>query len=242
MKRVAAVRFPGYGLQARVLQRDHAHSLNIWELELDGAAAPRREKKKARIPGPIPQAQTDQGHWGLQISTGRKEIGVHVDRSGTMEIWVASRDGESNPRCNLTAVGPEQEAAALVARQQWIVFLTRQTEMAQRFTKIKLGSGAPQAMTPDESENRMPEAGREHGKWIYFASSANQRIARSGKVASRGGRRGNSSDKSTADHACAQSPPIGKTLYYAKPHTPIRRSGKGRSTGHGNTRAQQLRH
>jgi Tol biopolymer transport system component/DNA-binding winged helix-turn-helix (wHTH) protein len=180
------------------------HSLNIWELEL---ADPRRvaERKEQRILVPS-TSETDQGP-GPQVSPDGKKLAFMSDRSGTMEIWVSDRDG-SNP-VQLTAVGGAG-TPRWSPDSEWVAF-DASDRSGTKIYKIKLGSGAPQAMTPDESENRCPSWSRD-GKWIYFASTRTNeyqvwKVPAEGGAAIQVTRHGGHAALESAD---------GKTLYYAK--------------------------
>ena len=179
------------------------HSLNIWELELNGPGSERKEQKILISA----TSETDQGP-GPQVSPDGKKLAFMSDRSGTMEIWTSDRDG-GNP-VQLTAVGsagtprwsPDSES---------IVFDVSGARGPAKIYKIKLGSSEPQLLTADDFENRCPSWSRD-GKWIYFASTrSNQyqvwKVPAGGGAAIQVTKQGGHAALESAD---------GKTLYYAK--------------------------
>jgi len=181
------------------------HSLNIWELELNGlGTTAQREEQRILVSA---TSETDQGP-GPQISPDGRKLAFMSDRSGTMEIWTSGRDG-SNP-VQLTAVGsagtprwsPDSES---------IVFDVSGGRGPAKIYKIKLGSSEPQLLTPDESENRCPSWSRD-GKWIYFASTRSNQY-QVWKVPAEGGAAIQVTKQ--GGHAALESAD-GKTLYYAK--------------------------
>ena len=180
------------------------HSLNIWELDLaDPNRAAQRQEQHILVPS---TSETDQGP-GPQISPDGKKLAFMSDRSGTMEIWVSDRDG-SNP--------VQATAVAGAGTPRWspdgqsIVF-DANDRTGTKIYKIKLGSAAPQLLTADEYENRVPSWSHD-GKWVYFAST------RSGhyevwKIPSNGGTPVQITKQ--GGHAALESAD-GKTIYYAK--------------------------
>jgi Tol biopolymer transport system component/DNA-binding winged helix-turn-helix (wHTH) protein len=181
------------------------HSLNIWELELNGPGSSAARKEQRILVSAT--SETDQGP-GPQISPDGKKLAFMSDRSGTMEIWTSDRDG-SNP-VQLTAVGgagtprwsPDSESIVFDAAGR----------NATRIYKIKLGESEPQLLTPDDSENRCPSWSRD-GKWIYFASTRTQNGYQVWKVPADGGAPIQVTKQ--GGHAALESAD-GKTLYYAK--------------------------
>ena len=139
------------------------HSLNIWELELH-PDAPGAKKTEQHILV-ASTSETDQGP-GPQVSPDGKKLAFMSDRTGTMEIWVSDRDG-TNP-VQVTAVGsagtprwsPDSQSIAFDASDK----------NGTKIYRVKLGSGVPQLLTPDEFENRVPSWSHD-GKWVYFAST-----------------------------------------------------------------------
>lgn len=180
------------------------HSLNIWELELtDPQRATQRKEQRILVPS---TSETDQGP-GPQISPDGKKLVFMSDRSGTMEIWASERDG-SNP-VQLTAVGGAG-TPRWSPDSQWIAF-DASDRNGTKIYKIKLGSGTPQLMTHDESENRCPSWSRD-GEWIYFASTRTNeyqvwKIPADGGAAIQVTKQGGHAALESAD---------GKLVYYAK--------------------------
>jgi Tol biopolymer transport system component/DNA-binding winged helix-turn-helix (wHTH) protein len=175
-------------------------SLSIWQLDL---TSPSHERPSLLVAS---TSDTDQGP-GPQFSPDGKKLAYMSDRSGTMEIWVSSRDG-SNP-FQLTAVG-------VAGTPRWspdsqsIVFDANSPDGPKVLT-INLRGGAPQVLTPDKFESEVPSWSRD-GKWIYFGST------RGGddqvwKVPAVGGPPVQVTHQ--GGHAALESPD-GKILYYAK--------------------------
>jgi Tol biopolymer transport system component/DNA-binding winged helix-turn-helix (wHTH) protein len=180
------------------------HSLNIWELELQ-PDAPGAKKVEQHILV-ASTSETDQGP-GPQISPDGKKLAFMSDRTGTMEIWVSDRDG-SNP-VQVTAVGsagtprwsPDSQSVAFDASEK----------NGTKIYKVKLGSGVPQLLTPDEFENRVPSWSHD-GKWVYFASTRTNSY-QVWKVPAEGGTAVQLTKQ--GGHAAIESAD-GKLLYYAK--------------------------
>lgn len=182
----------GYRLAYERLLRN----LSIWELDLTESA----EKHPFLLVAST--SDTDQGP-GPQFSPDGKKLAYMSDRNGTMEIWVANRDG-GNPY-QLTAVGgagtprwsPDSQA---------VVFDVNSIG-GEKIVKMSLQGGVPQVL----AEGVCPSWSRD-GKWVYFAS------ARTGgwqvwKVPVAGGSPVQVTQK--GGHAALESPD-GKYLYYAK--------------------------
>ncbi len=179
-------------------------SLSVWQMDL---AQP--DKQPHLLVSST--SDTDQGP-GPQFSPDGQKLAYMSDRSGTMEIWVSNRDG-SRP-FQLTAVGGAG-TPRWSPDSQSIVFDVNRQEGGSKVVRINLRGGAPQILTPDNSDGVVPSWSRD-GKWIYFAST------RSGdfqvwKVPAKGGppvqvtRQGG--------HAAIESPD-GKFVYYAKNAAP----------------------
>ncbi len=181
------------------------HSLNIWELELNGPGSNKERKEQKILVSAT--SETDQGP-GPQISPDGKKLAFMSDRSGTMEIWTSDRDG-SNP-VQLTAIGgagtprwsPDSESIVFDASGRG----------AARIYKIRMGSSEPQLLTPDDFENRCPSWSHD-GKWIYFASTRTQNGYQVWKVPAEGGTAIQITKQ--GGHAALESADR-KTLYYAK--------------------------
>ena len=146
-----AVSRRGYRLAYERLLR----SLSIWQMDLSDSG----DKRPYLVVSST--SDTDQGP-GPQFSPDGKRMAYMSDRSGTMEIWVANRDG-SNP-FQLSAVGgagtprwsPDSQA----------VVFDVETTSGERVVTLNLHGGGPQVLTPGE----VPSWSRD-GKWIYFAST-----------------------------------------------------------------------
>jgi len=145
-----AVSRHGYRLAYERLQR----SLSIWQLDLSSAASAHPALLVAST------SDTDQGP-GAQFCPDGKKLAYMSDRTGTMEIWVADRDG-SNPY-QLTAVGgagtPRWSSDC-----QSIAFDVGSTT-GERVVTISLNGGPPHVL----AEGIVPSWSRD-GKWVYFAS------------------------------------------------------------------------
>jgi Tol biopolymer transport system component len=171
-------------------------SLSIWQLDLTGPA----EKRPYLLVSST--SDTDQGP-GPQYSPDGKKLAYMSDRNGTMEIWIANRDGSN--AYQLTAVG-----AAGTPRwspdSQAVVFDVKRSG-GEKIVSMNLRGGAPQAL----AEGVCPSWSRD-GKWVYFAS------ARTGgfqvwKVPAVGGPAVQVTQN--GGHAALESPDS-RYLYYAK--------------------------
>jgi Tol biopolymer transport system component len=147
-------------------------------------------------------SDTDQGP-GPQFSPDGRKVAYMSDRSGTMEIWVANRDG-SNP-FQLSAVGGAG-TPRWSPDSQSVVFDVA-TVTGPKIVVMGLRGGAPQILADGE----VPSFSRD-GKWVYFAS-ARTRDWQVWKVPVIGG----SAIQVThqGGHAALESLD-GKFLYYAK--------------------------
>jgi Tol biopolymer transport system component len=153
-------------------------------------------------------SQTDQGP-GPQFSPDGRKIAYMSDRSGTMEIWVADRDG--NNAYQLTAVGS-------AGTPRWspdsrsIVFDAHGKNTSVIYT-ISLDGGPPRLLTDDVQghESVCPSWSRDR-KWIYFASTRTKSY-QVWKVPAAGGTPMQVTKQ--GGHAAFESPD-GKYLYYAK--------------------------
>jgi Tol biopolymer transport system component/DNA-binding winged helix-turn-helix (wHTH) protein len=179
-------------------------SLSVWQMDL---ATP--EKQPHLLVSST--SDTDQGP-GPQFSPDGQKLAYMSDHSGTMEIWVSNRDG-SRP-FQLTAVGGAG-TPRWSPDSQSIVFDVNRQEGGSKVVRINLRGGAPQILTPGDSESLVPSWSRD-GKWIYFASSRSGDV-QVWKVPATGG----SPVQVTRNggHAALESPD-GKFVYYAKSSAP----------------------
>jgi Tol biopolymer transport system component/DNA-binding winged helix-turn-helix (wHTH) protein len=144
----------GYRLAYERLLR----SLSIWQMDISDSG----DKRPYLIVSST--SDTDQGP-GPQFSPDGKKLAYMSDRSGTMEIWIANRDGSN--AFQLTAVGgagtprwsPDSQAVAFDAT----------TTTGSKIVTMNLHGGAPQILTQDAFHNVCPSWSRD-GKWIYFGS------------------------------------------------------------------------
>ena len=185
----------GYRLAYERLLR----SLSIWQIDLTS------DDKRPYL-SVSSTSDTDQGP-GPQFSPDGQKLAYMSDRGGTMEIWIANRDGSN--AFQLTAVGgagtprwsPDSQAIAFDTRAQG----------GEKIVSMNLHGGAPQTL----AEGIVPSWSHD-GRWIYFVSS------RSGnwqvyKIPAHGGdpiqitQHGGHSALESLD---------GKYLYYAKTATP----------------------
>ncbi len=140
----------GYRLAYDRLMR----ALSIWQMDLSGSS----DKHPFLLVAGT--SDTDQGP-GPQFSPDGKKLAYMSDRSGTMEIWIANRDG-SNP-FQLTAVGgagtprwsPDSDAVVFDAG----------TTSGEKVVTMSLRGGAPQVL----ADGLVPSWSHD-GKWVYFAS------------------------------------------------------------------------
>lgn len=171
-------------------------SLSIWELNVAEAS----EKKPTLLVSST--SNTDQGP-GPQFSPDGKNLAYMSDRNGTMEIWVASRDG-GNPY-QLTAVGgagtprwsPDSQSIAFDVG----------TTTGEKIVTVSLRGGPPLVL----AQGVCPSWSRD-GQWIYFASG-NRDGWQVYKVSAKGGAPQQVTQH--GGHAALESPD-GRYLYYAK--------------------------
>jgi Tol biopolymer transport system component/DNA-binding winged helix-turn-helix (wHTH) protein len=187
-----AVSRHGYRLAYERLLR----SLSIWQLDLTNSA----EKHPYLLVSST--SDTDQGP-GPQFSPDGKKLAYMSDRNGTMEIWIANRDGSD--AFQLTAVGgagtprwsPDSQAVAFDVG----------TTTGMKIVTMNLHGGGPQVL----ADGVCPSWSRD-GKWVYFASTRNgQRQV--WKIPAGGG--ASVQVTQNGGHAALESPD-GKYLYYAK--------------------------
>jgi Tol biopolymer transport system component/DNA-binding winged helix-turn-helix (wHTH) protein len=145
----------GYRLAYERLLR----SLSIWQMDLSDS----RDKRPYLIVSST--SDTDQGP-GPQFSPDGRRLAYMSDRNGTMEIWIANRDG-SNP-FQLTAVGSAGTPRWSPDSQAVVFDVT--TPDGSKIVSMNLHGGAPQIVTPDTFHNVCPSWSRD-GKWIYFGST-----------------------------------------------------------------------
>lgn len=145
-----AVSRRGYRLAYERLLR----SLSIWQMDLT-------QTDKRPYLTVSSTSDTDQGP-GPQFSPDGQKLAYMADSTGTMEIWIANRDG-SNP-FQLTAVGgagtprwsPDGKA---------VVFDVTSTTGA-KIVVMNLHGGAAETL----ADGVCPSFSRD-GKWVYFAST-----------------------------------------------------------------------
>ena len=150
-----AVSRRGYRLAYERLLR----SLSIWQMDLSDSSDKRPYLAVSST------SDSDQGP-GPQFSPDGKRLAYMSDRSGTMEIWVANRDGSNG--FQLTAVGgagtprwsPDSQTVAFDAISTG----------GSKIVTMNLHGGAPQILTQDSFHSVCPSWSHD-GKWIYFASS-----------------------------------------------------------------------
>jgi Tol biopolymer transport system component/DNA-binding winged helix-turn-helix (wHTH) protein len=190
----------GYRLAYERLLR----SLSIWQMDIS------EQGDKRPYLSVSSTSDTDQGP-GPQFSPDGQKLAYMSDRSGTMEIWIANRDG-SNP-FQLSAVGgagtprwsPDSQA---------VVFDVATTN-GSKIVSMNLHGGAPQNLTPDSFHNVCPSWSRD-GKWIYFGSTRSSRW-QVWKIAANGGMPIQVTQH--GGHAALESAD-GRVLYYSKNSDP----------------------
>jgi Tol biopolymer transport system component/DNA-binding winged helix-turn-helix (wHTH) protein len=175
-----------------------AHGLNVWTMDLSRLPA---QGDRVLISS---ASQTDQGP-GPQYSPDGSKIAFMSDRSGTMEIWIADRDG--NNEYQLTAVGD-------AGTPRWspdgrsIVFDASGRRVSMIYS-ISLEGGSPRPLTEDRfGEEAVCPSWSRDGRWIYY--SHNHQVW---KVQASGGKAIQLTQQ--GGHAGFESPD-GKYLYYAK--------------------------
>jgi Tol biopolymer transport system component/DNA-binding winged helix-turn-helix (wHTH) protein len=190
-----AVSRRGYRLAYERLLR----SLSIWQLDLSDSGDKRPYLAVSST------SDTDQGP-GPQFSPDGKRLAYMSDRNGTMEIWIANRDGGN--AFQLTAVGgagtprwsPDSQSVAFDVA----------SINGEKIATMNLHGGAPQVL----ADGVCPSWSRD-GKWIYFGADRDG-VRQVWKVPAEGGtpvqvtRHGG--------HAALESLD-GKYVYYSKTYT-----------------------
>ncbi len=174
-------------------------SLSIWELDLSESADKRPYLTVSST------SDTDQGP-GPQFSPDGQRLAYMSDRNGTMEIWIANRDGSD--AFQLTAVGgagtprwsPDSQAVA---------FDVGSTN-GERIVTMNLHGGAPQVL----ADGVCPSWSRD-GKWIYFGADRDG-VRQVWKVPAEGGTPVQVTHH--GGHAALESLD-GKYVYYSKTYT-----------------------
>jgi Tol biopolymer transport system component/DNA-binding winged helix-turn-helix (wHTH) protein len=190
-----AVSRRGYRLAYERLLR----SLSIWQIDLSDSGDKRPYLAVSST------SDTDQGP-GPQFSPDGKKLAYMSDRSGTMEIWIANRDGDN--AFQLTAVGgagtprwsPDSQAVAFDVG----------STTGQRIVTMNLHGGAPRVL----ADGFCPSWSHD-GKWIYFGADGNG-VRQVWKIPVAGGTPVQITQK--GGHAALESPD-GKYVYYSKTYT-----------------------
>ena len=187
-----AVSRRGYRLAYERLLR----SLSIWQLDLGDS----EDKRPSLLVSST--SDTDQGP-GPQFSPDGNKLAYMSDRNGTMEVWIANRDG-TNP-FQLTSVGgagtprwsPDSQA----------VVFDVQTANGMKVVSMNLHGGAPQVL----ADGMVPSWSRD-GNWVYFAANSGER-RQVFKVPAEGGQPVQMTH--SGGHAALESLD-GKYVYYSK--------------------------
>lgn len=190
-----AVSRRGYRLAYERLLR----SLSIWQLDLSDSADKRPYLAVSST------SDTDQGP-APQFSPDGKRLAYMSDRSGTMEIWIANRDGGN--AFQLTAVGGAG-TPRWSPDSQTVIFDVDSTT-GQKIATMNLHGGAPQVL----ADGMCPSWSRD-GKWVYFASDKGG-ARQVWKVPVAGGAPVQITQQ--GGHAALESPD-GKYVYYSKTYT-----------------------
>jgi Tol biopolymer transport system component/DNA-binding winged helix-turn-helix (wHTH) protein len=190
-----AVSRRGYRLAYERLLR----SLSIWQIDLSDSGDKRPYLAVSST------SDTDQGP-GPQFSPDGKRLAYMSDRSGTMEIWIANRDGGN--AFQLTAVGGAG-TPRWSPDSQTVAFDVGSTT-GQKIATMNLHGGAPQVL----ADGMCPSWSRD-GKWIYFASDKSG-ARQVWKVQVAGGTQVQITQQ--GGHAALESPD-GKYVYYSKTYT-----------------------
>ena len=186
----------GNGLAYQRITRN----LHIWERDLSSPGAPPHILIAST-------SETDQGP-GPQLSPDGKKVAYMSDRSGSMEIWVADRDGSHQQQ--LTSLG-NTGSPRWSPDSQSIVFDAGQRNGPAIYS-VPAAGGAPRLLIPSDTHTNVCPSFSADGKWVYFAST------RSGnfqlwKVTVEGG------SPVRLTHQGAHAPLAsrdGKFIYYAK--------------------------
>ena len=185
---------------SRLAYQRITRNLHVWERHLSEPGA----KPRILIAS---SSETDQGP-GPQISPDGKKVAYMSDRSGSMEIWVAQRDG-SHPQ-QLTSLG-NAGSPRWSPDSRSIVFDDGQRDGPAIYS-VSVNGGACRLLVPSNNHSNVCPSFSADGKWVYFAST------RSGtfqvwKVPAEGG-----DPVQVTQHGghAAISSLDGKLIYYAK--------------------------
>jgi Tol biopolymer transport system component len=140
----------------RLVFSSHVSDANIWQVTLDGKAAPMRI---------IASTKMDVNP---QFSPDGKQIAFSSNRSGFEEVWVAQADGASprpltsfrGPATGTPRWSPDGRAIALnsMVNGQWEIFVIQAD-----------GSGL-RRLTDHPAQDVVPSWSKD-GRWIYFSSN-----------------------------------------------------------------------
>jgi Tol biopolymer transport system component len=177
--------------------------LNIWRIKIPGA----HEK-----PGqPERFIASTKGEFAQQYSPDGKKIAIESYRSGNLEIWVCSSEGQDCTQ--LTSMHAKAGVPAWSPDGQQIAFYSNAQGNSQIFV-IPADGGAARRVTSGNSSAIFARWSR-NGKWIYFSSKASG-SSQVWKVPANGG----AAVQVTRDGGLASAEsPDGKWLYFTHEDT-----------------------
>jgi len=141
------------------------HDLNIWRVDLKGAA------QKPGVPFRF-ISSTQVEYYPAYSPDGRK-ITFMSQRSGTDEIWICDSDGSKATQ--LTSLGGTAiYGPSWSPDSQNIAFTAVQKGMKEDIYSIAVNGGAPRRLTTNPAEDKWPYWSHD-GKWIYFSSTRSGR-------------------------------------------------------------------
>ncbi|MCI0663286.1 MAG: hypothetical protein L0220_19650, partial [Acidobacteria bacterium] len=173
----------------------------------------RIERTKGREISDTPLIASTQWDWNPQFSPDGNRIVFVSDRTGTAEVWIASRNGGNATQ--LTSFrGPYTNHPCWSPDSRRIAFEAPAQGNFDIYT-ISPAGGVPHRLTSEASQERAPSWSRD-GRWIYFASNRRDQW-QVWKISAEGGAAVQVTG--TGGFATFESPD-GAWLYFTKQHKP----------------------
>lgn len=131
------------------------NDVNVWRHPVTGQSAPQRLIASTRV------------DVTAQYSPDGKRIAFCSDRSGNLEVWIATADGSGVEQ--LTSFGEGNACSPRWSPDaQRVAFDSNATGQIQVYV-VSADGGRPQQLTDTPAQNALPSWSRD-GNWIYFES------------------------------------------------------------------------